>query len=72
MRALITDTMFKNDMEHYFPPEYKRLNFQGYHPDVCFTKEKREIVVLELENKSDRKPYVGALLEACCFAEKKK
>lgn len=69
MSAIINDTKFKKDMKHYFPPEYRKIKLENYRPDLCFIKENDEVVVLELENKSDRKPYVGALLEACCFAE---
>lgn len=69
MCAIINDTKFKKNMEHFFPPGYKKIKPEIYRPDLCYIKENDEVVVLELENKSDRKPYVGALLEACCFAE---
>ncbi len=68
--AEINDKEFKG-MNHHFPSIYESIKLDNYRPDVCFAKNNEELIVLELENKIDRKPYIGALLEACVHAEKK-
>ena len=71
---MIPDRIFKS-LEHVYKDYKKYLNGQelekGYKPDYVL-KKKNQFVILESENNSSRKMYVGGMIKAAHFLKDEK
>ena len=68
---MITDKTFKS-LEHTYTGFVKYLNGQqlesGYKPDYVL-KNRSKYIILESENSSSRKTYIGGMLKAAHFLQ---
>jgi len=71
---MIPDKVFKN-LEHVYKDYTKYSNGQeleqGYKPD-CVLKKNNQFVILESENNSSRKMYIGGMIKAAHFLQNEK